>query len=367
MKKSKPPSKTPDATRAPLPCVQIKRAKGHEYHYFRTRTGGRETRIPLRGTPWSADYLAHYAELKETSNGAPKQSRKPPGSLGAMIEAFRRSPEFTQLAPKTQRDYSKALERLEILLDFPAAAIKRSDIVKLRNKAQIASGARAADLFISVASRAFGIGLDLGFVDLNPAREIKRIAQSESYQPWPVEARAAFETSNPPLHLMTAYRIGLWTALRIGDVVRLGRQHDDGAGFTLRPSKTRKSSGVEIYIPAYSELRTHIETLPAGHLLFVTRGDGTPLRADTLSKEFRAWLKTIGIDGLHFHGLRHTTGTALAERGASAHEIMAILGHTTLQMAERYTKRAQQRQLAKSGMQKLEDARTRTEREGGKP
>jgi integrase len=68
-------------------------------------------------------------------------------------------------------------------------------------------------------------------------------------------------------------------------------------------------------------------------------------------------LKAIGLDDYHFHGLRHSTGAALAHAGASDAEIQAILMHKTRQMTERYTKGAQQRRLAYSGMAQLEKDR----------
>lgn len=89
-------------------------------------------------------------------------------------------------------------------------------------------------------------------------------------------------------------------------------------------------------------------------MLFVTTQDGQHWNASTYSKAFRTHLAAIGLSDYHFHGLRHTTGTALAENGATSKEIQSILNHKTLQMSERYTKRADQKRLARSGMAKLE-------------
>jgi enterobacteria phage integrase len=71
--------------------------------------------------------------------------------------------------------------------------------------------------------------------------------------------------------------------------------------------------------------------------------------ATRLSKD----LDSIGLTDVHLLGLRHTAGTALAEAGCSSHEIQAVLGHNTLQMVKRYTKRAQQRRMAGSAVLKL--------------
>lgn len=145
----------------------------------------------------------------------------------------------------------------------------------------------------------------------------------------------------------------LSTALRVGDAVRLGRQCRDGSGFRIRPSKTRRSSSGDKFVAVARPLERYLAKLPNGHLTYITRNDGRPVRAVTLSKEIRAWLPDIGISGYTVHGLRHTTATALAEEGASAHEVQAAMMHATLQVAERYTKRADQRRLAISAIEKL--------------
>ena len=55
---------------------------------------------------------------------------------------------------------------------------------------------------------------------------------------------------------------------------------------------------------------------------------------------------------------------ALAEAGCTEKEIMAVLGHKTLAMVQKYTQGARRRRLASSAIAKLEG--TRTERESGK-
>ena len=60
-----------------------------------------------------------------------------------------------------------------------------------------------------------------------------------------------------------------------------------------------------------------------------------------------------GLPHCSAHGLRKATATALAESGASAHEVMAITGHRSISEAQRYTAAAERRRLADSAMAKL--------------
>jgi integrase/recombinase XerD len=51
--------------------------------------------------------------------------------------------------------------------------------------------------------------------------------------------------------------------------------------------------------------------------------------------------------------LRKATAAALAEAGATAHEIAAVTGHTSLEEIERYTRAARKKKLADSAIAKL--------------
>ncbi len=68
---------------------------------------------------------------------------------------------------------------------------------------------------------------------------------------------------------------------------------------------------------------------------------------------FREWCNEAGLPHCSAHGLRKAAAARLAERGATAHEIMAITGHKTLEEVERYTRAAQQAKLADAAMAKL--------------
>src|SRR6516225_3534074 len=101
-------------------------------------------------------------------------------------------------------------------------------------------------------------------------------------------------------------------------------------------------------------------------LLFVVDADGRAVDETTFSKDFRVALDAAGLAHLHFHGLRHTAGAALAEAGCSEKEIAAVLGHKTLSMVQKYTQGARRKRLASSAIAKLEGRGTGTERESGK-
>lgn len=319
--------------------------------YF--RHGRAYLRLPRDAA--SAEFHAAYADALA---GIRKPSAKAlaEGSVAALVRDYKEAPEYLCLATKTKRDYARQLDRMAGALGpFAASAVRRAHVIRLRNKVA-QRGTRAADLFVSVVCRCFEVGLDLGYVDVNPAAKINRINAADEFLPWPVEDRALFEASAPPRHVMSGYMIGLWTAQGLGDALRLARPAYDGKGFTVRRAKT-KARG---YIPAFSKLRAYLDALPKEAVVFVARADGRRLTVRTFSEDFRAHLDRLGLAHLHFHGLRKTTATALAEAGASGKEIAAITLHATMAMVEHYTRGADQKRLATAAILKLEKAHRRT-------
>ncbi|WP_306306060.1 site-specific integrase [Methylomonas koyamae] len=61
-----------------------------------------------------------------------------------------------------------------------------------------------------------------------------------------------------------------------------------------------------------------------------------PQQPIELKKAWTNALKTADVVNFRWHDLRHTAASYLAQSGASLIDIAAILGHSTLQMVQRY-------------------------------
>jgi integrase len=334
--------------------VSRRHAKGHTYLYFRWHDVFR--RLP--DNPNSEAFRVEYA--RALASISPEREQPLIGrSVRALLRDFKGSPEWQDLAPKTRADYARVLDHLRPIGDFQADNMRRQHVIRIRNK--ITTNRRTQDLFVAAVSRMFSIGMDLGFTDRNPAARIERLNEPASFEPWPLAARQKFEASAMPDWLRDAYMLGLWLGQREGDILRLARARFDGEGFMIRQGrpeakrgKGRKGPVVTLYVPAAEPLRKYLASRTFFGLLFVADRDGQPIKADTLRKTMRAHLDRLGLSNLHFHGLRHTAATALAEAGSTSHEIMEITGHRTEQMVKTYTAKVQQRKLAVSATRKRE-------------
>lgn len=144
-------------------------------------------------------------------------------------------------------------------------------------------------------------------------------------------------------------RYGEVTALQRRDVdleqsiVRIHQAFNDvrGVGMVLGPPKSRAGLRT-VSLPALvlselsAHLQTHVESGPAAFLF--TGPTGRPIRRGNFNPLVR-WsdaVRALGREGLHMHDLRHTGNTLAAASGASTRDLMARMGHDSMQAAMIY-------------------------------
>ena len=92
--------------------------------------------------------------------------------------------------------------------------------------------------------------------------------------------------------------------------------------------------------------------------VFVGPRKGTPT-TNNFALTWRAAMVAAGVDPVHFHDLRHTGNTLVAESGASLKELMRRMGHSSTRAALIYQHATDKRDrvLAESLSEKIKDAR----------
>jgi len=144
------------------------------------------------------------------------------------------------------------------------------------------------------------------------------------------------------------------TTGRREDAPRLGRQHIRDGRVRFRQAKNEHRNPIDIDIPLHPALGDSIAAANVGtNMTFLLTEFGKPFTANGFGNKFKDWCRQADLPHCSAHGVRKATSTALAESGATPHEIMAITGHQTLEEVERYTKAASRKKTADSGMRKL--------------
>lgn len=115
--------------------------------------------------------------------------------------------------------------------------------------------------------------------------------------------------------------------------------------------KTQKTK-TDLHIPILPPLMESIKAANIDGLLFLPAIKGGQWRAATASTWFGRCCDEVGVPG-SAHGLRKAGATIAAENGATPHELAAMYGWASTQMAEVYTKKADKNRLAERAANKL--------------
>ncbi|MGC9666210.1 tyrosine-type recombinase/integrase [Planosporangium sp. 12N6] len=174
-----------------------------------------------------------------------------------------------------------------------------------------------------------------------PERLLEAVAHEEGRQrdPWPERDLAVLA-----LALCAGLRLSELLALRVGSVTgRPGERRVEvvGKGGKLRvvPVEPELDAVLGRYLDSRVR-RFGARTVVVESVLLVDRR-GEPLRRGGLQYLVESCYRRAGITdrvprGARLHALRHTFATRLAEDGATASEIMWLLGHASLTTSQNY-------------------------------
>lgn len=281
-----------------------------------------------------------------------KQIVRPTDTVSALVEAYQRSPEWLALADASRTTYSIYLRELDDGTTGPgrADAIKRRDILALRDVIAAGRGNGAGNAFVRTASAMFTWAVDREWLEYSPVTKIRPLPGGH-LRAWTV-AEADIALSGLPWHLRRVVVLGMYTGQRRGDLIAMGWSAYDGSAISLVQQKT----GTPLVLPVHPALKTELdawkETRTATTIL--TNRKGLPWDASTLSQVLPDALVKLGLSGeLNVHGLRKLAATNLAQAGCSVHEIASITGHKTLSMVELYTRSVDQERLAGAAVVRL--------------
>ena len=311
-------------------------------------------KIRIKATAGTESFSNLYWEARNAGAAAavPKIAPANQGTFRSIAQHYLASRDFKALDRRlTQRPRQLILDKLiELVGDKPAVIDPKAIRDGVRRR-----GFGAAKDFLSCLRGVYRVALEDGLVATDPTAGIKlKRPPTEGHRTWTPEDCAAYEARHrlgTQAHL--AFALGLYTGQRISDAVRLGRPFEKAGRLRFTQTKNRVKAPVTVDIPIVPPLRAALDATPASGLTYLQTAYGRPFTADGLSNRFRAWCDEAGLPNCSFHGLRKACATALAEAGATPHQLMAVLGHSTHQQAALYTRKAERAGMADAAMGRL--------------
>jgi integrase/recombinase XerD len=312
-------------------------------------------KVRIRAQFGTDEFMAAYRAAIDGKSDGPRQARAAQrGSFRSLCQLYYASATFTSLDGSTQAWRRRALDLIsEKNAENPVALMQPRHVRKLRDELKDKPG--AANTRLKALKALFAWATEEEEAPHDPTLGVKKIwYPSLGHHTWMPEEidqfKARHARGTKPRLAMDLLR---FTTGRREDAVRLGPQHIRNGRVQFRQAKNEHRSPVDIDIPLHPELRASIEATRSGHMTFLVTAFGRPFTPAGFGNAMRDWCNQAGLPHCSAHGLRKATPTQMAEAGATAHELMAVTGHRSLEEVERYTRAARRKTLADSAMAKL--------------
>jgi len=323
---------------------------GRVYHYHRA------TGIRLPDDPSSQEFLDQWRQAENAMRPIKRS-----GTIETLIDDFKDSGDWRRLRKSTQEIMKLNLNAvIRKYGTLPLAALEdkriRSRFLQWHNDLA-KTHKRAADAKLGALQRVLSWAFDRGLIADNPLSEFRRAYKSDRSEKIWTEAHIKAFNAEAPRELQFALLLAIETGQRQDDLLKLRWEAYECGTIKLTQAKT----GAMVSIPATAPLKAAIEAAKTNKtaLTILTRSDGRPWTKDAFKKAWHDVFVASGItDDLHFHDLRGTTVTRLAEAGCTIPEIASITGHSlrsATKIVESYLARTQSQ--AESAIAKLEAKR----------
>lgn len=336
--------------RLPL-YVERNYVKGKTYLSFRK---GKGPRIRLPDDPTSAAFTEAYNAALTGQPSAPANgvTRAAPGTIAALVASYRKSSEYLSLRATSKQQYEHRIETIrEDHGHRSVAGLNRERIVVgiLQPFADRPGSALDTLKKLRILIRH---AINIGWLKHDPSIGIKR-PKIGKIRSWTDDEVAQFKARWPlGTKQRTAFHLFLNLGQRRSDVVRMAQTHITA---DQRIRIKQQKTGADLLVPLHRDTIEALDAFDMQHIVIITTEYGKPFTVDGFSGWMRDAITDAGLPmDAKPHGLRKAAGRMLAEAGATAKQIMAVLGHATLAEAQRYCDEADQAGLAQDAVTLLE-------------
>ena len=350
----------PMVRRLPPYCIEDVDKHGNVRIYFRIK--GRP-KVRLRGIPWTQNFMEQYEVAKGqvpaiTNNAITGTWR------WLCIKYFSEDANYKRIDKQTQRVRRQILESTfdeptvpnssKFFRDMPLTRFSSEAVEVLRDRKM--DTPQAANNRIKAIRQVLKFGVRKHYIATNTARDVERFkTASTGFHTWTPEEVRQFEEHHPiGTKARLALALMLFTGQRRSDAIRFGRQHVRGGKLIFTQHKGRNQKPHKLVLPILPALQAIIDASPVGDLTFLINELGRPLTDAGFGNKFRQWCDQAGLNHCTAHGLRKAGATIAATNGATAHQLMSVFGWSSMQMAEHYTRSADQVRLADTAMSSLD-------------
>lgn len=330
----------------------------HGKIYWYVRKPG-SNRIRVKGEFGSPEFWERYDVIMAGLPVTQKPPKESKGSVAWLWERYKETPVWKALKPATRRQRENIMVGvLKGIGSKPYGEVTKKDITASRD-ARADTPAQARN-FLDAMRGPFRWALETDHIKVDPTAGVKnpKRPQNKGFEVWTEEEVDRYQAK---WGLGTKERVWidtlLYSGLRRGDAVLLGRQHVKNGYFTLHLEKSGEM--IPVCNPVLPILAATWAAGPIADMAFICGDKGKRLTKESFGNYFRIACDKAGVFDRSAHGLRKVAATRCAENGATESQLMALFGWTDPAMARLYTKEADRKRMARqagSMMQRAPEA-----------
>lgn len=258
------------------------------------------------------------------------------GKFRSVIDAFIKSQEFCNLAPKTQATMRYSLLRAHNSIDSkfgdaPLSAFEDPRIRKQLLDWRDQIGGKVGDDRARHLQRIVSFAVDRAILRVHHLRNIKSTYKPNRSEILWTEDEISLFVQRAPEHVARILIAATETGLRPGDLFLLSRQHIQatplGRRIVIRTSKGKKRKRIAA-IPLTPRMAKLIDDLPPEQERIITNKAGRPYKKDdSLGDAVCDWRDKLGLrKELRLYDARGTAATRLINAGADMKEMALHMG-----------------------------------------
>lgn len=282
--------------------VTVKLADGTPKTYYYAWRGKGAPRIKAK--PGTKAFTQEFIRLTKD-----RQKDSKDGTVGSLIEDFRKSGEFTKLSVSTRRDYERQLAMIRTVfedMEIKAIEARGSRLAFLRWRDTMKATPRTADMHVALLSRVFAWAKGNEIILRNPLERVERLHEGSRRDIiWSEEQLSTLLICAAP-HIRNVAQIALWTMQRQADVLTMATLAFDGERVSIKQGKT----GARVRVIAAPDILPILRDAKAkSRQRVLVNSFGQNWTSSGFRASWRKEMARLNIKGVTFHDLRGTAIT----------------------------------------------------------